>query len=189
MATATAPKQLSQKEADIQMMLDSEVHWWTKNCDFQMERCVFNRRNDERKLIYCMNYVLTPKLLAPTQDHFLEATGVPCAQQQQQLMQRTREELCCSTKGYQPLTQLCCSVSSSSTVLGMPSPQLSTSPGVQHCYDAFKAEQGSRSGFKFKGKDVDISAHQEVLRGIHIAAPYFSLFRLCRSESYKFQKS
>lgn len=46
MATATAPRQLSQKEADIQMMLAAEVHLGTKNCDFQMERYVFKRRND-----------------------------------------------------------------------------------------------------------------------------------------------
>ncbi|KAI9159931.1 hypothetical protein LWI28_003412 [Acer negundo] len=52
MATATAPKQLSQKEADIQMMLAAEVHLGTKNCDFQMERYVFKRRNDG---IYIIN--------------------------------------------------------------------------------------------------------------------------------------
>ena len=48
MATAapTPPRQLSQKEADIQMMLAAEVHLGTKNCDFQMERYVFKRRND-----------------------------------------------------------------------------------------------------------------------------------------------
>lgn len=50
MATGTAaqaPPQLpSQKEADIQMMLAAEVHLGTKNCDFQMERYVFKRRND-----------------------------------------------------------------------------------------------------------------------------------------------
>ncbi|KAI3429940.1 uncharacterized protein J3R85_008430 [Psidium guajava] len=44
-AAATA-RQLSQKEADIQMMLAVEVHLGTKNCDFQMERYVFKRRND-----------------------------------------------------------------------------------------------------------------------------------------------
>ena len=43
----TAPqRQLSQKEADIQMMLAAEVHLGTKNCNFQMERYVFKRRND-----------------------------------------------------------------------------------------------------------------------------------------------
>lgn len=48
MATTTAapPRQLSDKEADIQMMLAAEVHLGTKNCDFQMERYVFKRRND-----------------------------------------------------------------------------------------------------------------------------------------------
>ncbi|GAV61401.1 Ribosomal_S2 domain-containing protein [Cephalotus follicularis] len=50
--TTTAPKQLSQKEADIQMMLAAEVHLGTKNCDFQMERYVFKRRNDG---IYIIN--------------------------------------------------------------------------------------------------------------------------------------
>lgn len=43
---AAPPRQLSQKEADIQMMLAAEVHLGTKNCDFQMERYVFKRRND-----------------------------------------------------------------------------------------------------------------------------------------------
>ncbi|KAJ6748221.1 40S RIBOSOMAL PROTEIN SA [Salix purpurea] len=50
MATNTAspapPRELSQKEADIQMMLAAEVHLGTKNCNFQMERYVFKRRND-----------------------------------------------------------------------------------------------------------------------------------------------
>lgn len=46
MATKAAPRQLSTKEADIQMMLAAEVHLGTKNCDFQMERYVFKRRND-----------------------------------------------------------------------------------------------------------------------------------------------
>ncbi|MFS7981101.1 putative ribosomal protein S2 [Helianthus anomalus] len=40
------PKPLSTKEADVQMMLSAEVHLGTKNCDFQMERYVFKRRND-----------------------------------------------------------------------------------------------------------------------------------------------
>ncbi|KAI4329046.1 hypothetical protein L6164_021352 [Bauhinia variegata] len=55
MATTTTPappRQLSQKEADIQMMLAAEVHLGTKNCDFQMERYVFKRRNDG---IYIIN--------------------------------------------------------------------------------------------------------------------------------------
>lgn len=37
---------LSQKEADIQMMLAAQCHLGTKNCDFQMERYVFRRRQD-----------------------------------------------------------------------------------------------------------------------------------------------
>ncbi|XWS20014.1 hypothetical protein CRYUN_Cryun31cG0065200 [Craigia yunnanensis] len=53
MATTTATaRQLSPKEADIQMMLAAEVHLGTKNCDFQMERYVFKRRNDG---IYIIN--------------------------------------------------------------------------------------------------------------------------------------
>ncbi|XP_022136902.1 40S ribosomal protein SA-like [Momordica charantia] len=52
MATGTAQRQLSQKEADIQMMLAAEVHLGTKNCNFQMERYVFKRRNDG---IYIIN--------------------------------------------------------------------------------------------------------------------------------------
>ncbi|KAH6797772.1 40s ribosomal protein SA B [Perilla frutescens var. hirtella] len=43
---ATGQKVLSTKEADLQMMLAAEVHLGTKNCDFQMERYVFKRRND-----------------------------------------------------------------------------------------------------------------------------------------------
>ncbi|KAF3451101.1 hypothetical protein FNV43_RR07190 [Rhamnella rubrinervis] len=50
--TVTLPRNLSQKEADIQMMLAAEVHLGTKNCDFQMERYVFKRRNDG---IYIIN--------------------------------------------------------------------------------------------------------------------------------------
>jgi len=45
-------RQLSQKEADIQMMLAADVHLGTKNCDFQMERYCFKRRNDG---IYIIN--------------------------------------------------------------------------------------------------------------------------------------
>ncbi|KAK4780331.1 hypothetical protein SAY87_016437 [Trapa incisa] len=56
MATGTtaaqAPRQMSQKESDIQMMLAAEVHLGTKNCDFQMERYAFKRRNDG---IYIIN--------------------------------------------------------------------------------------------------------------------------------------
>ncbi|KAF5466315.1 hypothetical protein F2P56_016254, partial [Juglans regia] len=51
-AAAAPPRLLSQKEADIQMMLAAEVHLGTKNCDFQMERYVFKRRNDG---IYIIN--------------------------------------------------------------------------------------------------------------------------------------
>ncbi|XP_073132695.1 small ribosomal subunit protein uS2-like [Henckelia pumila] len=49
---ATQQRALSSKEADIQMMLAAEVHLGTKNCDFQMERYVFKRRNDG---IYIIN--------------------------------------------------------------------------------------------------------------------------------------
>ncbi|XP_065852963.1 small ribosomal subunit protein uS2-like [Euphorbia lathyris] len=51
-AAAAPPRQLSQKELDIQMMLAAEVHLGTKNCNFQMERYVFKRRNDG---IYIIN--------------------------------------------------------------------------------------------------------------------------------------
>lgn len=37
---------LSQKEQDIQMMLAAGCHLGTKNCNFQMERYVYRRRND-----------------------------------------------------------------------------------------------------------------------------------------------
>ncbi|KAJ3702540.1 hypothetical protein LUZ61_006245 [Rhynchospora tenuis] len=47
-----APRALSQKELDIQMMLAADVHLGTKNCDFQMERYVFKRRSDG---IYIIN--------------------------------------------------------------------------------------------------------------------------------------
>ncbi|XP_025629218.1 small ribosomal subunit protein uS2-like [Arachis hypogaea] len=66
-ATATTdavPRQLSQKEQDIQMMLAAEVHLGTKNCDFQMECYVFKRRNDElMKAFLCLvdfSYSLFP---------------------------------------------------------------------------------------------------------------------------------
>ncbi|KAL6996202.1 hypothetical protein U1Q18_006336 [Sarracenia purpurea var. burkii] len=49
---ATAARALSTKESDIQMMLAAEVHLGTKNCDFQMSRYVFKRRNDG---IYIIN--------------------------------------------------------------------------------------------------------------------------------------
>ncbi|KAK6914637.1 Ribosomal protein S2 [Dillenia turbinata] len=49
---AATTSDLSQKEADIQMMLAAQVHLGTKNCDYQMERYVFKRRNDG---IYIIN--------------------------------------------------------------------------------------------------------------------------------------
>ncbi|KAK4791381.1 hypothetical protein SAY86_031794 [Trapa natans] len=51
-AVQAPSRKMSQKEADIQMMLAAEVHLGTKNCDFQMERYVFKRRNDG---IYIIN--------------------------------------------------------------------------------------------------------------------------------------
>ncbi|KAJ6748241.1 40S RIBOSOMAL PROTEIN SA [Salix purpurea] len=67
MATNTAspapPRELSQKEADIQMMLAAEVHLGTKNCNFQMERYVFKRRNDACRRISIIRFLgLDPKL-------------------------------------------------------------------------------------------------------------------------------
>ncbi|CAJ2641549.1 unnamed protein product [Trifolium pratense] len=53
MATdAPSSRQLSQKEADIQLMLAADVHLGTKNCDYQMERYIFKRRQDG---IYIIN--------------------------------------------------------------------------------------------------------------------------------------
>ncbi|KAL6567834.1 hypothetical protein OROGR_001502 [Orobanche gracilis] len=49
---ATAQRTMSTKEADIQMLLAAEAHLGTKNCDYQMERYVFKRRNDG---IYIIN--------------------------------------------------------------------------------------------------------------------------------------
>nr|O80377.1 RecName: Full=Small ribosomal subunit protein uS2; AltName: Full=40S ribosomal protein SA; AltName: Full=p40 [Daucus carota]BAA32821.1 P40-like protein [Daucus carota] len=49
---ASGARELSTMEADIQMMCAAEVHLGTKNCDFQMERYVFKRRNDG---IYIIN--------------------------------------------------------------------------------------------------------------------------------------
>ncbi|KAG2321771.1 hypothetical protein Bca52824_014984 [Brassica carinata] len=43
---SASSRQLSQKEADIKMMCAAEVHLGTKNCNYQMERYVFKRRND-----------------------------------------------------------------------------------------------------------------------------------------------
>ena len=47
---------LSQKEADIQMMLAASCHLGTKNCDYQMERYVWRRRTDG---IYVINLAKT----------------------------------------------------------------------------------------------------------------------------------
>ncbi|PIA27553.1 hypothetical protein AQUCO_07600014v1 [Aquilegia coerulea] len=47
-----AARVLTQREADIQMMLSADVHLGTKNCDFQMERYAFKRRSDG---IYIIN--------------------------------------------------------------------------------------------------------------------------------------
>lgn len=52
MASGGVARDLSTMEADIQMMCAAEVHLGTKNCDFQMERYVFKRRNDG---IYIIN--------------------------------------------------------------------------------------------------------------------------------------
>ncbi|KAL5219654.1 hypothetical protein ABZP36_020338 [Zizania latifolia] len=46
-AAGGAPRALSQREQDIQMMLAADVHLGTKNCDFQMERYVYKRRSDD----------------------------------------------------------------------------------------------------------------------------------------------
>ncbi|RZC16217.1 40S ribosomal protein SA [Glycine soja] len=51
-ATVAPPRQLSQKEVDIQMMLAVDVHLDTKNCNFQMEHYIFKRHNDG---IYIIN--------------------------------------------------------------------------------------------------------------------------------------
>ncbi|KAM0853080.1 hypothetical protein ACQ4PT_051322 [Festuca glaucescens] len=51
-AAGGAPRALSQREQDIQMMLAADVHLGTKNCDFQMERYVYKRRTDG---IYIIN--------------------------------------------------------------------------------------------------------------------------------------
>lgn len=50
MASGGVARELSTMEADIQMMCAAEVHLGTKNCDFQMERYVFKRRNDGNPL-------------------------------------------------------------------------------------------------------------------------------------------
>lgn len=44
---------LSQKDADVQMMLAAQCHLGTKNCDFQMERYVWKRRKADG--IYILN--------------------------------------------------------------------------------------------------------------------------------------
>ena len=43
---------LSQREQDIQLMLAASVHLGTKQCDFQMERYIYRRRQDG---IYVIN--------------------------------------------------------------------------------------------------------------------------------------
>jgi small subunit ribosomal protein SAe len=48
----TLVKMATQKEQDIAMMLAAQCHLGTKNCDFQMERYVYRRRNDG---IYIIN--------------------------------------------------------------------------------------------------------------------------------------
>ncbi|KAL1817308.1 hypothetical protein ACET3Z_019882 [Daucus carota] len=52
MASGGIARELTSKEADIQKMLAAEVHLGAKNCDFQMERYVFKRRNND---IYIIN--------------------------------------------------------------------------------------------------------------------------------------
>ncbi|KAI4987658.1 hypothetical protein ZWY2020_028416 [Hordeum vulgare] len=51
-AAGEAPRALSQKEQDIQMMLAADVHLGTKNCDFQMEHYGYKRHSDG---IYIIN--------------------------------------------------------------------------------------------------------------------------------------
>ncbi|XVF12361.1 hypothetical protein REPUB_Repub08aG0110500 [Reevesia pubescens] len=61
MATTTAPatsRQLSPKEVNIQMMLAAELHFSTKNCDFQMERYIFKCRNDAYQMIISLSHFL-----------------------------------------------------------------------------------------------------------------------------------
>lgn len=65
MAATHEVRTLTTKEADIQMMLAAEVHLGTKNCDFQMERYVFKRRNDGntlylRYIIFSFSLYLDP---------------------------------------------------------------------------------------------------------------------------------
>jgi small subunit ribosomal protein SAe len=43
---------LTQREADIQLLLAAQCHLGTKNCDYQMERYIYKRRNDG---IYIIN--------------------------------------------------------------------------------------------------------------------------------------
>lgn len=49
MAATMTQQQLSQKEADIQMMLAASCHLGTKNCNHQMERYIYRRRNDGKQ--------------------------------------------------------------------------------------------------------------------------------------------
>ncbi|KAI5001763.1 hypothetical protein ZWY2020_026413 [Hordeum vulgare] len=51
-ATGEAPRALSEKEQDIQMMLAADVHLGTRNCDFQMEHYAYKRHSDG---IYIIN--------------------------------------------------------------------------------------------------------------------------------------
>ncbi|KAI4995031.1 hypothetical protein ZWY2020_034934 [Hordeum vulgare] len=44
--TGEAPRALSKKEQDIQMMLAADVHLGTRNCDFQMEHYAYKRHSD-----------------------------------------------------------------------------------------------------------------------------------------------
>lgn len=62
-AAAAPPRQLSQKEADIQMMLAADVHLGTKNCDFQMERYIFKRRNDGNWTFLVLSFIISLKKL------------------------------------------------------------------------------------------------------------------------------
>lgn len=56
MASGGVARELSLKEADIQKMLAAEVHLGTKNCDFQMERYVFKRRNDGTTFFFTLHW-------------------------------------------------------------------------------------------------------------------------------------
>lgn len=66
MASGGVARELTLKEADIQKMLAAEVHLGTKNCDFQMERYVFKRRNDGTTFftLHCFVYIFLVCLFA-----------------------------------------------------------------------------------------------------------------------------